>query len=342
MREYGKVSPAFWTGETGRRLRAAGPDSVILALYLMTAPTASWTGLYYLPLSTLAHETGMTIEGALEALRRVEATGFAVYDREEEHVWVPQMARFQIVDHLKPSDNRVKGVVKDLMKCRKSRFFRCFCDIYLERFSLRDALHEAGIEATSEGLGRGFEGASKPLRSPEPKPEPEPEPTPTAPRRGERATVDDGASGSTVGGDRVPYDGGTPLLGWPPADQGRQAGAARPPPDTRRPQLSEAYSPGFEAFWDALPGYVHKKGKEETYKHWTKNRLEPQSGLIVRTVERDKRSPQWRKEGGRFIPKPLNYLRDTPWLTDPSELVAAPAGPAIALPRGSNVQRNHC
>lgn len=96
MRDYAKVAPQFWTGTTGRALRAEGRDCQLLALYLITSPHATMIGLYYMPLPLLCHETGLSREGASKALRSLGALGFAHYDPERELVWVPEMARFQL------------------------------------------------------------------------------------------------------------------------------------------------------------------------------------------------------------------------------------------------------
>ncbi|MFT3789627.1 MAG: hypothetical protein QM741_00825 [Rudaea sp.] len=61
MRDYGKVSPQFWIGKTGKRLRG-NLEAQIVAMYLMTAPAASMTGVYYCPLVSIAHETGLDAE----------------------------------------------------------------------------------------------------------------------------------------------------------------------------------------------------------------------------------------------------------------------------------------
>ena len=64
MREYSKVSPQFWFGQTGKALRKKGPEALVVGMYLMTAPNANMLGLYYLPIVTIAHETGLGFEGA--------------------------------------------------------------------------------------------------------------------------------------------------------------------------------------------------------------------------------------------------------------------------------------
>ena len=68
MRDYAKVSPRFWLGETGRELRKAGAEAQVVAFYLMTSPHANMLGLYYLPVLYLAHETGLGPEGASKGL----------------------------------------------------------------------------------------------------------------------------------------------------------------------------------------------------------------------------------------------------------------------------------
>ncbi len=62
MRDYSKISPQFWTGRTGRLLREAGPDVQHLAIYLISCPASNLIGLYYLPLVTMSHETGLPLE----------------------------------------------------------------------------------------------------------------------------------------------------------------------------------------------------------------------------------------------------------------------------------------
>lgn len=62
MREYGIIAPSFWTGETGKKIIAAGPECVVIALHLMSSPHANAFGHYYLPLVFISHETGIPIE----------------------------------------------------------------------------------------------------------------------------------------------------------------------------------------------------------------------------------------------------------------------------------------
>jgi hypothetical protein len=160
VREYGKVAPQFWTGKTGRQIRELGADAQRVALYLLTGPSAHMIGLYHLALPLVAHHVGIPLKGASKALASLERVGFAQYDPDAEHVWVPEMARFQIAESLKAKDNRSAGIVNDLLAIRSSRFLGAFVAKYREAFALDGAPRWPELE-------RALEGASQPLRSKE-------------------------------------------------------------------------------------------------------------------------------------------------------------------------------
>lgn len=188
MRDYGKVSPRFWIGETGRKLRKM-PDAQRIAMYLMTAPMAEMTGVFYCPIATILNDVGAPYEGlqresegaskglarvqedpskghqrgvegvkrALEALKELD---FCFYDFESEFVFVKEMARCQIAEKLKPSDNQVKGIrklVENMPKPMRARFI----ERYNKDFSLG---FDEGIE---EKPASPLEAPSEPLRSQE-------------------------------------------------------------------------------------------------------------------------------------------------------------------------------
>lgn len=135
MRDYATISAKFWIGETGRTLRG-NADAQRLCFYLMTCPSSTMIGLYYLPLPTLCHELGISMEGASKALRRVNEVGFASYDTVTEWVWVHEMARHQIGESLSPNDNRVKNVNKLFSECLNCSFANEFYSRYGEVFHL--------------------------------------------------------------------------------------------------------------------------------------------------------------------------------------------------------------
>lgn len=188
MRDYGKVSPRFWIGETGRKLRKM-PDAQRIAMYLMTAPMAEMTGVFYCPIATILNDVGapceelhIESEGSSEGLARVredpskghqrgvevvkralealKELDFCFYDFESEFVFVKEMARCQIAEKLKPSDNQVKGIrklVENMPKPMRARFI----ERYNKDFSL------GFDEEIEEKPASPLEAPSEPLRSQE-------------------------------------------------------------------------------------------------------------------------------------------------------------------------------
>lgn len=148
MRDYAKVTATFWTGKTGKALKAKGPEALIVAMYLMTSPHSNMLGLYYLPLVYLQHETGLDSEGASKGLQVAIEAGFCSYDEDSEMVWVHEMAFFQISGELKESDNRCVGIQKEYASLPECPFLASFFEKYSEPFCMT--------------LGRGFEAPPKP------------------------------------------------------------------------------------------------------------------------------------------------------------------------------------
>lgn len=136
MRDYGKVSPKFWIGQTGKALRKHGMETQLVALYLLTNPHANMLGLYYVPTAFVAHETGLGYEGATKGLQGCIEAGFCQYDDDSEMVWVMEMARFQIADQLKDKDLRIKGVQNEYDALPGNPYLASFFAMYSEAFCM--------------------------------------------------------------------------------------------------------------------------------------------------------------------------------------------------------------
>ncbi len=158
MRDYGRVSPRFWIGETGKALRGK-PDAQLLALYLMTSPHATMIGLYHCPIVYMAHETGMTIEGASKALQSLIEADFCTFDDANEYVFVHQFALHQIGDELSENDKRCKGVENELAKVPKGQCWQAFVLRYGDIFHIKDVAHGSKNDKPHR---RAFEAPSKP------------------------------------------------------------------------------------------------------------------------------------------------------------------------------------
>ncbi len=80
----------------------------------------------------------------------------------------------------------------------------------------------------------------------------------------------------------------------------------------------------FDRFWNAYP---KKKGKESARRAWDK--LRPDVALcrvMAEALERQKRSREWRKEGGQFIPYPATWLNGRRWEDEEDKPDSTPEG----------------
>jgi hypothetical protein len=136
VRDYSKVVPTFWTGDTGKALRKRGPDAMMAAVYLLTSPNSNMLGLFYQPLLYMAHETGLGVERASEGVKACIDVGFCQYDTLTEMVWVVEMASFQIDKQLKASDNRCVGIQREYDGLPDNPFLGAFFDRYREAFHM--------------------------------------------------------------------------------------------------------------------------------------------------------------------------------------------------------------
>lgn len=160
MRDYGKVSPLFWVGKTGKALRGK-PEAQVVAFYLITSPHAEMTGVFYCPVMYIAHETGMTLEGASKALQSLVDIDFCSFDEESDTVFVHEMAKFQIGEELKVNDNQVKSVRKAYSSMKgviKARFY----ERYKAAFHLGDTSPSRAPSKQGAGEGTGAETTSVP------------------------------------------------------------------------------------------------------------------------------------------------------------------------------------
>lgn len=149
MREFSKISPQFWLGETAKKLRGH-QEAQIVAMYLLSSPHANMIGMYYLPKMFISHETGLTLQGASKGLQRCIEAGFCRYDEAKEIVWVVEMANYQIGE-LKPSDKRSAGAQNEYLKVPDCNHSMAFFDKYSPILHL----------STSKGLRRGFDDPRK-------------------------------------------------------------------------------------------------------------------------------------------------------------------------------------
>lgn len=76
---------------------------------------------------------------------------------------------------------------------------------------------------------------------------------------------------------------------------------------------------GFAEFWEAWPRGPRKVAKQQCLNKWAKYGCSLIAARIVAHVEQMKRSPDWTKENGAFVPAPLVYLNQRRWEGEPLE-----------------------
>lgn len=154
---YGKVLCRYWTTGTGKRLRG-DKAAQILSLYLFSAPGSNMLGIYYCPLSVMAHDTGLSRREAAGALDRLAGEEVAFYDPADELVYVPGSLKVRTGDRLKDGDNRIAGIQGELDLLGHHQFALQLVDRYNETHHLR-----IEMEPHPKGLPSPFEGPSKAL-----------------------------------------------------------------------------------------------------------------------------------------------------------------------------------
>lgn len=162
MRDYSRFSSTFWTRGTGKELRGDHLAQAIAA-YLFTAPSANMIGLYYLPISTIAHDVGSPIEGASKVLRDLARRGFCEYSEASETVFVRSMAPRQLGladgETIAAGDKRLGSIPKMMRECSDPAMLQAFWDEHHDRLRLPEPWWDKPLrspfEAPPEDLARG-------------------------------------------------------------------------------------------------------------------------------------------------------------------------------------------
>ena len=160
MRDYGKIPSRFWIDDLGRKIRTLNMEAKLIAPYLMTCTHSTMIGVYYLPITLIAHELGITLEGTIKGLHSLFEVGYCTYDERSEYIWVHDMALSQVLSQadtsLKPNDNRVKSINETYQMLPELPFLKGF----LRQISRH--ISSSKSKRKCEPLGRGFEVSSKP------------------------------------------------------------------------------------------------------------------------------------------------------------------------------------
>jgi hypothetical protein len=125
---YRRILTSFWT-DPEVRSRRLSTDQRILLLYLFTSPHSNLAGLYWLPLAYAAAETGLAVPDVEEWIQG-PLSAYVTYDHETEEVFVHRLARHNIGEDLKATDNRAKALERALLDIHSKPLLRLFFHNY--------------------------------------------------------------------------------------------------------------------------------------------------------------------------------------------------------------------
>lgn len=84
--------------------------------------------------------------------------------------------------------------------------------------------------------------------------------------------------------------------------------------ENKKQKEINGYSKGFEEFWHHYP---KKKNKGQAQRAWAK--LRPDKLLLhnmIEAIKDAKKTDDWKKDGGKFIPHPSSWLNAKGWLDE--------------------------
>lgn len=97
--------------------------------------------------------------------------------------------------------------------------------------------------------------------------------------------------------------------------QGSGTAAAKPKKPVRKSKLPPAMLERFERFWKVYPRKEGKGKAEESF-----GKYQPDDALtdtMIQAVQAYKKTEQWKRDGGQFIPHPSTWLNQRRWEDSP-------------------------
>jgi len=106
---YRTIDAKFWTDPKVRQLSTTNK---LLFLYFITSPHAHFSGLYYMPNTTISHETGIRLADIAKGLDTLSGAGIVMSDTLSELIWVVNMFEYQ--SHSIKLLSNIEKHIKDL------------------------------------------------------------------------------------------------------------------------------------------------------------------------------------------------------------------------------------
>jgi hypothetical protein len=100
--------------------------------------------------------------------------------------------------------------------------------------------------------------------------------------------------------------------------------------ETKRTRKKYEDTPEFITFWEAYPVHANKVGARQEF-----SKIDAPLEVLLESIEMWKRTDQWNKDGGQYIPYPAKWLKERRWEDSPKVNMPKSDG----MERYSNLQR---
>ena len=78
-------------------------------------------------------------------------------------------------------------------------------------------------------------------------------------------------------------------------------------------QNAQSIEEEFARFWSAYPNKKDKKRAHDAYLRISKKKEMPSIDVLLSAISNQKKSEQWRRDGGKYIPHPTTWLNGKRW-----------------------------
>jgi hypothetical protein len=145
---YRTIDPELWRDP---KVKALDCNGKLLWVYLLTNEHTHLSGLYYLPIPYIIHETGLTDKGLRGGLEALEQSQMVHYDHKIEAVWVRKMLRRQRGVNA-ANKNAWTSIVNQLKSFKDSPLIPLFLNEYKDLGIPFEAPEQPLNKGLSEGL----------------------------------------------------------------------------------------------------------------------------------------------------------------------------------------------
>jgi hypothetical protein len=257
------------------KARRLSDDAKLLYLYVLTSPHSNMAGYYVLPKPYVVYDLQWLPERLDKALAELLHQGLIKYCKRSDVVLIPNFLKYNPIQN----QNQAKGAARRVAELPSNTLredFRTVLERYAEQFVEWFTEWFANTDTdTDTDTETGDIGTCAP----------------------DDAQDENGDLGGSVEAEQV--------TAAPDGDKLSSKSRPRSPFKSRRQEQL------FDQFWTQYP---RKKSKGQAERAWVK--LSPDDTLfrqIMEGLERAKRSRDWIKEGGQYVPYPATWLNAKGW-----------------------------